>query len=619
MPNYSDETIADALEGIQHRRYVLPAIQREFVWGTDKICELFDSLLRDYPISSLLYWRVGRENADEYRWYDFVLNYHELDSPGCPPHENLPPEDRIAVLDGQQRLTALNVGLRGSHAARAKYRRVGRPQSYPKKHLYLDIRAEPRLSEDRYEDQAYRFEFLELDRADEENAHDNGTHWFPASAVLAFPRDAQAGMAINSYLRECGLADHPHAFNTLFKLWSAVFQQRHLSYFTESAQDLERVLDIFIRVNSQGQPLSKSDLLMSIATAQWQERDAREEIPATLRHINAVHPGFGFSRDHVLKAGLVMTGISDIGFRADTFNRENMHKLEEAWDAISERLYLAVELLASFGLSRDNIDAGMILIPVAYYVHRRGLEERYLASTGTAEDRQRVRDWAIRALLMPGVFGSGLDTLLARLRRAIDDRGGDGFPSEEIEDAMAAMGKSLRFDPQTVDELANSAYGQPDTFALLSIVYGNVDPSRTFHVDHVFPRDRLRRAGLREAGYTEDQVEWIIRHARDGLANLQLLAGGENIGKSERLPLEWAREKYRDPEALRGYLDQNDMAELPEDLNGFLDFYEHRRQRLRERLVAVLGREPGSLLEATSAGARSVQASPPSRPGEHIA
>ena len=59
-----------------------------------------------------------------------------------------------------------------------------------------------------------------------------------------------------------------------------MFLQRHLSYYTESAQSLDRVLDIFIRVNSQGQPLSKSDLLMSIATAQW-KGDAREEIPST--------------------------------------------------------------------------------------------------------------------------------------------------------------------------------------------------------------------------------------------------------------------------------------------------------------------------------------------------
>lgn len=68
------------------------------------MCALFDSLMRDYPISSLLYWRVDKENSDEFRWYDFVPNYHELDAPACPAHENLPREERIAVLDGQQRL-----------------------------------------------------------------------------------------------------------------------------------------------------------------------------------------------------------------------------------------------------------------------------------------------------------------------------------------------------------------------------------------------------------------------------------------------------------------------------------------------------------------------------------
>jgi len=601
VPNYSDETIFEALEAIQRRRYVLPAIQREFVWDTDRICGLFDSLMRDYPISSLLYWSVTKEHADEYRWYDFVLNYHALDSPACPRHENLPPEDRIAVLDGQQRLTALNIGLRGSHAAKTKWRRVNRHQSYPTKHLYLDICAEPKLSEDRYEDQVYRFEFLEPDRATADNGADgNATHWFRVAEVLSFPRDAEAGKEINAHLRAIDLADHPHAFNTLFTLWSAVFQQRHLSFFTETAQSLDRVLDIFIRVNSQGQPLSKSDLLMSIATAQWQELDAREEIPATLRRLNGVHPGFAFDRDHVLKAGLVMAGISDVGFRADTFNRDNMRKLEEEWDTISQRLELSAELLASFGLAGDNIDAGMVLIPIVYYLHRRRLDGRYLASTQTAEDRQHVRDWTIRALLMPGIFGSALDTLLGRLRRVIDENGADGFPTEAIEDAMAAMGKSLRFDPQTVDELANSAYGQPDTFALLSILYGQIDPGKNYHVDHVFPRDKLRRDRLREAGYNEEQIERIVTQARDSLANLQLLPGGENIGKSERLPLEWARSKYGDPEALRGYLSQNDMADLPEGLDGFLAFFDQRRDRLRQRLVSVLGREPGSLLEASS-------------------
>ncbi len=598
MPNYNDETIADALDAIASRRYVLPAIQREFVWSPSRICSLFDSLMRDYPISSLLYWRVDKEHGDGYRWYDFVLDYHELERPGCPPHASLPPEDRIAVLDGQQRLTALNIGLRGSHAARTKWRRVNNPQSYPTKYLYLDIAAEPGLGTDKYEDQFFRFDFLEPARAQEENEDESGPLWFQVSTILAWGSDSNAPPHINAFLADAGLAGHPSAFDTLWKLWRTVHEQRHLSYFTESTESLDRVLDIFIRVNSQGQPLSKSDLLMSVATAQWEKKDAREEIPATLRRVNAVAPGFAFERDHILKAGLVLAGISDVGFRAEVFNRGNMQQLEDAWDEISARLHLAAELFASFGLSRDNIDAKMVLIPVAYYLHRRALDERYLASPTTAGDRSRIRDWTVRALLMPGVFGSGLDTVLGRLRRTIDDHGAAGFPSDAIEDAMASMGKSLRFDRELVEELSDSSYGRPDTYSLLSILYSHVDPAGAFHVDHIFPRSILRRDHLRDAGYDEAQVERIVRVARDGLGNLQLLPGGENIGKSDRMPLAWARSTFADRDRLRGYLEQNDMLDVPEDASGFLDFYDARRERIRDRLLAVLGREPGSLAQA---------------------
>jgi hypothetical protein len=551
--------------------------------------------MRDYPIASLLYWHVDGANVEEFRWYDFVLNYHELEAPGCPPHVDLPAGDRIAVLDGQQRLTALNVGLRGSHAARTKYRPAGRPQSYPKRFLYLDICAEPRLSEDRYEELIYRFDFLEEGRASAETQEAEGVHWFRVSELREFPHGADAGVAINRYLRERQLADHPNAFETLFTLWNTIYQQRHLSHFTENEQDLDRVLDIFIRVNSQGQPLAKSDLLMSIATAQWVERDAREEIPATLRQINGVQPGFAFARDHVLKAGLVLAGISDVGFRAETFNRENMQRLETSWDEISATLYRAVELLSSFGLSRDTIDARMVLIPIAYYLHRRGLDDRYLGAPTEEQDRQRVRDWTIRALLMPGVFGSGLDTLLGRLRRVIDEAGEAGFPSDAIEDAMAAMGKSLRFEPQTIEELVNSRYGKPDTFALLSILYPHVDPTRRFHVDHVFPQAKLRRDRLRPH-YEHASVERIVTQYRDGLANLQLLQGPENIGKSDELPRAWAHARH-DPARLDAYLRENDIEDLPADIDEFLSFYEQRRERMKERLVRVLGREPGSLRE----------------------
>lgn len=54
-------TIKKALDQIDRREYVLPAIQREFVWSTDQIARLIDSLLRDYPIDTFLFWDVPPE------------------------------------------------------------------------------------------------------------------------------------------------------------------------------------------------------------------------------------------------------------------------------------------------------------------------------------------------------------------------------------------------------------------------------------------------------------------------------------------------------------------------------------------------------------------------------
>ena len=59
--------VAKVLEGVHNSEYVPPAIQREFVWKTDQIRALFDSLMRGYPIGAFLFWKVGTERAAQLR------------------------------------------------------------------------------------------------------------------------------------------------------------------------------------------------------------------------------------------------------------------------------------------------------------------------------------------------------------------------------------------------------------------------------------------------------------------------------------------------------------------------------------------------------------------------
>jgi len=61
MAFYPPVTIASVIQKIEYQTLLLPAIQREFVWSHDEIEILFDSLMRDYPIGSLLLWKVNGE------------------------------------------------------------------------------------------------------------------------------------------------------------------------------------------------------------------------------------------------------------------------------------------------------------------------------------------------------------------------------------------------------------------------------------------------------------------------------------------------------------------------------------------------------------------------------
>src|ERR1051326_1974558 len=109
-------TIKETLEAVQKSSYVLPAIQREFVWSPEQIAKLFDSLMQGFPFGTFLYWRVAKPNSGRYKFYGFVCNYHERDNPHCPQLATFHDRELTAVLDGQQRLTALNIGLCGSMA-----------------------------------------------------------------------------------------------------------------------------------------------------------------------------------------------------------------------------------------------------------------------------------------------------------------------------------------------------------------------------------------------------------------------------------------------------------------------------------------------------------------------
>jgi len=111
-------TISAAIRNIENNQYLLPAIQREFKWGPEKIEWLFDSIMRNYPISSFLFWRVEGDTKKNYKFYQFLKDFKQRYKTHNDEFSTSGHNDFTAVLDGQQRLTSLYIGLRGSYAYR---------------------------------------------------------------------------------------------------------------------------------------------------------------------------------------------------------------------------------------------------------------------------------------------------------------------------------------------------------------------------------------------------------------------------------------------------------------------------------------------------------------------
>ncbi|NKX56278.1 GmrSD restriction endonuclease domain-containing protein [Arthrobacter mobilis] len=573
-------TIADALRRIQKGDLILPAIQREYVWKPSQVIGLFDSIMRGYPIGSFLSWKVDPETVKKFRFYGFLKDYNQFNARHNPMLDIAPGQAVTAMLDGQQRLTSLNIGLRGTYAYKNKRAWGNNPENYPERKLYLNVLGEAEQNEAGLR---YDFRFLTGGQL-AAVAPEESRYWFPVHRV--YETDDLGDLW--DLAGDAGLANDRAARNMLSQLWKAIHSAPGVHFYEETEQDVERVLDIFIRVNSAGSVLSYSDLLLSIATAQWKERDARYAIHGLVDALNSTGQGFGFTQDVVLKSGLVLAGISDIGFKVKNFTAENMAILDRDWDAISDSLKVAAGLLSDFGLSNVTLSAGSVLIPIAYYVHRRGLTQKYRESVAHTADREVLRSWTLRSLIVQGVWGSGLDSLLRDLRQAVNDHGANGFPIAEIERRMAARGKSLAITPEQIEDILNLNYGAPRTFAVMAALFPHVNTRNIHHVDHVFPQALLSRSKLKQAGLDRDTAD-DLQAKRDQLPNLQLLEGVENISKSDTPPGVWASTVYKTPSAYQAYLDRNDLPWLPTEVTEFDDFFAQRRAALGRRIAEALG------------------------------
>lgn len=573
-------TISGAIENIHAKKFVLPSIQREFVWSSNQVTKLFDSLMRDYPINAFLFWKVPKDNINEFRFYEFLRDYHQKKKRHNEKANLNGNEDIIAVLDGQQRLTSLYIGLKGSYAYKLSYRRWNDEQAYPVRKLYLNLLGNS--DDPEYE---YEFEFL-TDKESKNN--DENHHWFPVGKIL----DLKEQGDVNEYLIEYELSSNADkskakfANRALFKLHTIIHTTPVISYYLEQSKELDKVLNIFIRVNSGGTTLNYSDLLLSFATAQWEERDAREEINSFVDEINEIGFGFNVNKDFVLKACLVLSDFSDISFKVDNFNKSNMLKIQNDWDDITKAIRDAMKLISSFGFSRENITSNNLIIPIAYYLKHIGLPDNFEVSSNTVNDRIKIKKWFTRTLLKR-VFSFMPDGVLKPIRDIINKNDKDGFPLDEIIDYFKGTNRGLIFTEEDIENLMYSKYNQGNTLVVMSILYPWADLRNNFHVDHMYSKSSFTKNKLIKRGISQENIDFYLDNY-NYIGNLQLLESTPNIQKSDSDFDKWIEDTIP-YDAINDYKEKHYIPKnIDLSFSNFEEFLGEREELIMDKLKAEL-------------------------------
>ena len=572
MSFQSPITIAKVIEEIESNNYLIPAIQREFVWSHEKIEWLFDSLMRNYPIGSFLFWEVKGQTTKDYKFYKFLNEYRER----YKTHNDEKSTDALssfkAILDGQQRLTSLYIGLKGSYAyRRPRLWEENTERVYPTRDLYLNVESELK---DQENGRMYEFKFIEREKTNKDKLYD--AKWFRVGCILEY-QDAEE---FDNYLDDN--FENKFTRKSLRTLRRTIYDKSIINFFLEEEQDIDKALNIFIRVNSGGEPLSFSDLLMTIAVANWGKKDARKSIHELVDSIWA--KGFSISKDFILKTFLFLHS-KDIKFKVTNFSKENAKDFESEWEKIRDVILSAFDLVKTFGFIDYTLVSKNALIPIIYYLYQRSIYHQFHTKTEHTQDRQKMRNW-LHIALLKRIFGGQSDNTLTQIRRTFTDDVSKSplksdfqcFPTEEINSNIR---RDTSVGDEFIEELLQTQKDDKYAFSILALLYPNLDyKNNNFHKDHLHPAtkyDELSNSNKEKYG----------RHTYNSILNLQMLDANENMSKQDSDLKDWVENQIQNQDRKK-FLENHLIPDVSLKLSDFEDFVEDRKKLLMGELKSIL-------------------------------
>lgn len=559
---YFNTTIKDLISERVGRNTFLPAIQREYVWNPSQVEKLFDSIMCGYPISSFLFWKIREEKKKDWTSYEFIRDFDQENPHNKEANLDGVNQDIYLVLDGQQRITSINIALRGTY--RFFYRK------WRTTRLYLNLLWDK--GDDNPEEMTYQFLFKEdnqtLPRTDYPQL------WYRVGDILNYDDAEDAKDSIENDLNGFDEDTKKRARKMISRLFSVVNVTQNINYYEEKSDDYDKVLEIFIRTNTGGQKLEYSDILLSTATAKWRNLNAREEINKFTDEINKIGTGYNFGKDFVMKGTMYLTENLPIQYKLSSFTRKNLECIENYWDETKEAISNSIQLISRYGFTDKNLVARLTLLPVAQYLQRK--PNSYLTSSNIkdVEDQNNIQKWIIM-MLLKGVLGSATDNKL-NLMRPVVNMATDKFPYSEISKELKI---EMTFNDMEIENLLRHNYGTRYSYLILSLLYPGRDwKDKKYNEDHIFPQNEFKVKNLRARGYNDATIEKYTA-CFNSILNLELLDDSENKSKNATPFDIWLKSRDANFKVRHHIPEMNDYS-----LDHFLEFIQKRKELLTKQI-----------------------------------
>jgi hypothetical protein len=555
---------------------------------------LFDSILNDYPIGTFLIWEIQQKNVSKFHFYE-INNEYDFDEGKWQKqrtHATAFPE-LWALLDGQQRLTSISIGLQGAYTHSSRGKKI-------KRKLYFSLFE--RSGEEDY--RSFRF-FTEGDHLKDKN-----NIWISASLFVnelevfqkVLPMQIEDYSIIEELITAC--IDYKSAsIKSLWEGWTSkneylrigtrIHQFAHkiakpdaFSYYLISNNiDLDICNEIFVRINSGGVKLSKADLLFSTVVSEWET--GREKIDELIKEVKKI--GFEIDSDFVMRTCLYLT-YSKILFKVDTFNKTTIDKIISSFNSTEEKTGIYDIVIQTFqflkmklGLTDKMLKSTNVVIPVIHHLFHGGK-----LGDESVEEVQKF----IYISLLQKTFGSHGDTLLGDLRKGVSlndsfQLKNTAFSYTKIISKIGEVTKRYLYNVNVAwaEKLLTTKYGS-DAWLILSLIFGSLRYEyQSYDQDHLHPKSKFTKKN-----YPGDLK--AIADKIDAIPNLTFSTPDENrLDKKAHTLKAYVGEilPVRNPEWLAQYrifnkIDENSSLELAE----FLNFFETRRQKMLDILVDKL-------------------------------